>query len=200
MNKTLKIILSCVIALIIIIAAIFGVWVYLNRQTPTKVVTAYFTDLNTGKFEEATALLDNSENTSTSTEKNQSQAYFTTYASSIQATIIEEHTEKEKATVKVKVNKIDMQSIFEEYIKETFANLFSNANKTEEQLTTDSNQFFEEKIKDPNVKRMEKEYTLNLVKIDKEWKIVNDDALSKAVLDVEELSTSPEAVSETPVA
>ena len=200
MNKTLKIILSCVIALIIIIATIFGVWVYFNRQPPAKVVTAYFANLNAGKFDESTALLDNNENTSTSTEKNQSQAYFTTYAASIQATILEEHTEKDNATVKVKVNKIDMQSIFEEYIKVTFANLFSNANKTEEQLTTDSNQFFEEKIKDPNVKRMEKEYTLNLVKIDKEWKIVNDDALSKAVLDVEELSTSPEAVSETPVA
>ncbi len=81
-----------------------------------------------------------------------------------------------------------MQAIFEKYISEVYSNLFANTEKTEEQSDQDANNFFETELKKENVATTTKEYTINLIKINNKWKIVNDDNLAKSLLDVESLN------------
>lgn len=81
-----------------------------------------------------------------------------------------------------------MQAIFEKYISEVYSSLFENTNKTEEQSDQDANKFFESELKKADVKTITKDYTINLIKTNKTWKIVNDDNLAKSLLDVESLN------------
>lgn len=81
-----------------------------------------------------------------------------------------------------------MQAIFEKYISEVYSNLFANTNNTEEQSDQDANKFFESELKKEDVKTITKEYTINLIKTNNTWKIVNDDNLAKSLLDVESLN------------
>lgn len=130
------------------------------------------------------------------------EEYFNTYIKNFKVTILSEEinkNDKTKATVKISVEKIDMQSIFEEYIAKIYSTLFTDTTKSEDDIEQDSNAFFLEKVNDPNVKKITKEYSLNLINIDNEWKIVNDDNLSTAILDVESTNSSNSSIdSNTP--
>ncbi|MEG0873188.1 MAG: hypothetical protein RSE00_04465 [Clostridia bacterium] len=188
MKKNKKIIIITTVSLIVLVTISITVFMYLTRKTPTKTVNMFFSSISSGNIDSSNQFLDNTETTTSYVENAQNQTFFKKYVSSIHATVLEEKQEKDSATIKVAINKIDMQTIFEKYISEVYSNMFSNLNKTESQLNTDSNTFFDNELSNPNVQKIDKEYTLNLVKINKEWKIVNDDNLSKAILDVEPTS------------
>lgn len=188
MKKNTKTIIFAIVAAILL--AILGRFLLLNifTESPKKVAENYFSAVKKLDLSKSKSFLDNSEFTSSYIETAQEQDYFKTYINSLEIKKIDEikdKNNKDKTTIKILIKKIDMQLIFEKYISEIYAKLFTNTEKSDEQIKQDSNEFFKSELNKPALKTIEKEYTLNLIKINNKWKIVNDDNLSKAILDVE---------------
>ena len=188
MKKNTKTIIFAIVAAILL--AIVGRFLLLNifTESPKKVVENYFSAVKKLDLSKSKSFLENSEFTSSYIETAQEQDYFKTYINSLEIKKIDEikdKSNKDKTTIKILIEKIDMQLIFEKYISEIYAKLFTNTEKSDEQIKQDSNEFFKSELNKPDLKTIEKEYTLNLIKINNKWKMVNDDNLSKAILDVE---------------
>jgi hypothetical protein len=196
--KTNKKIIVFSIILAIILAITGRIFIsYTSKSTPKSVTKNYFETLKSGDIAKSKQYLDNTDTTTSYIENAQNQDYFNIYIKSFNIQTINYEIDKQDkniASVKILVDKIDMQLIFEQYISEIYSTLFTNTTKTDEEIEKDSNAFFLEQINKPDIKKIQKEYNLNLIKINNDWKVVNDDALSKAILDVESLNNSTDSI------
>ena len=155
-----------------------------KSQTPTDVVQTYFENVKKGDTEESTALIKSTlveteeieEENGIIEESNDEVDAITKealeiYLSKLEAKILSENIDGEKATVEVEVTGLNYANLILEVVSESLGRVFEGEDFREE----DMNSELLEKVKEGSTEK--RTGTVSLVKEDKEWKIESDDDL-----------------------
>lgn len=169
MKNKLKIMMMVVLSMFIVTGC--------ATTSPTEVVNNYFEEIKKGENAEVTEyLLESVESTDAGTESDDETEVdpkmdeaMKLYLSKIDAKVLSENIDKDKATVEVEVSGLNFSNIILELLEESLANAFSGVEMSDEDM---SNSILE-KIKSGKVET--RTGTVTLSKVDKEWKIDSED-------------------------
>lgn len=97
-----------------------------------------------------------------------------------------EKLDKDTVIVKAEITAIDMKPVLAEFIgnalQYAFANAFASPQPSEEEVNQKMIEMFVESISKEDLATVTKEVDMNVVKVDKKWKIEATDELSNALL------------------
>lgn len=169
MKNKLKIMIVVLLSMVIVTGC--------GTKSPTEVVNDYFNEIKKGENAEVTEyLLENIESTEDSTESNDETSQdpkieeaMKLYLSKLDAKVLSENIDKDKATVEVELSGLNFSNIILEIVQESISNVFSGVEMSDEDM---SNSILE-KVKSGKVETRTGNITLS--KVDKEWKINTDD-------------------------
>jgi hypothetical protein len=169
MKNKLKIMIVALLSMVIVTGC--------GTKSPTEVVNDYFNEIKKGENAEVTEyLLENIESTEDSTESNDETSQdpkieeaMKLYLSKLDAKVLSENIDKDKATVEVELSGLNFSNIILEILQESISNVFSGVEMSDEDM---SNSILE-KVKSGKVETRTGNITLS--KVDKEWKINTDD-------------------------
>ena len=172
MKNKLKIMIVALLSMVIVTGC--------GTKSPTEVVNDYFNEIKKGENAEVTEyLLENIESTEDSTESTESndetsqdpkiEEAMKLYLSKLDAKVLSENIDKDKATVEVELSGLNFSNIILEIVQESISNVFSGVEMSDEDM---SNSILE-KVKSGKVETRTGNITLS--KVDKEWKINTDD-------------------------
>lgn len=172
MKNKLKIMIVALLSMVIVTGC--------GTKSPTEVVNDYFNEIKKGENAEVTEyLLENIESTEDSTESTESndetsqdpkiEEAMKLYLSKLDAKVLSENIDKDKATVEVELSGLNFSNIILEILQESISNVFSGVEMSDEDM---SNSILE-KVKSGKVETRTGNITLS--KVDKEWKINTDD-------------------------
>ncbi len=169
MKNKLKIMIVALLSMVIVTGC--------GSKSPTEVVNDYFNEIKKGENAEVTEyLLENIESTEDSTESNDETSQdpkieeaMKLYLSKLDAKVLSENIDKDKATVEVELSGLNFSNIILEILQESISNVFSGVEMSDEDM---SNSILE-KVKSGKVETRTGNITLS--KVDKEWKINTDD-------------------------
>ncbi|CEN77921.1 DUF4878 domain-containing protein [Paraclostridium sordellii] len=175
MKNKIKLMLMIVLSMTILTAC--------GGDSPTKVVDSYFKELKSGKnTQAANHLFANVENKEDKGDKKDSKMDKNTeeavklYLSKLDAKVLSEKIDGDKATVEVEVKGLNFAQLMVEVIQDNLANVFGGEQPTDDQL----NAQLLEKVK--NGKPQTRKGKINLTKSDKGWQIKQDENLTSLVL------------------
>lgn len=148
-----------------------------SSESPSDVVNNYFTEIKKGMNENMSQLFTDSlqeenanENEEVSPEMTEAMKI---YVSKIDAKVLSESIEGDKANVKVELSSINIGKVMMEVLEDNISKMFEVQENMSENLDAD----FLEKIKSASVEK--REGSVNLVKSDNTWTIEQDDDLTK---------------------
>ena len=167
--KKIKIILMIVLSMAIVTGC--------GAKSPTEVVNHYFSEMKKGENADlANYLLENVELQNKEDNKDKDEESdpkmdeaMKIYLSKLDAKVLSEKIDGDKATVEVEVSGLNFSNIILEIMEESVASIFSGSEMTEEDM---SNSVLE-KVKSGKIDT--RTGTITLSKVDKEWKINTDD-------------------------
>lgn len=169
MKNKLKIMIVALLSMVIVTGC--------GTKSPTEVVNDYFNEIKKGENAEVTEyLLENIESKEDSTESNDETSQdpkieeaMKLYLSKLDAKVLSENIDKDKATVEVELSGLNFSNIILEIVQESISNVFSGVEMSDEDM---SNSILE-KVKSGKVETRTGNITLS--KVDKEWKINTND-------------------------
>ncbi len=148
-----------------------------SSESPSDVVNNYFTEIKKGMNENMSQLFTDSlqeENTSENEEVSPEMTEaMKVYVSKIDAKVLSESIEGDKANVKVELSSINIGKVMMEVLEDNISKMFEVQENMSENLDAD----LLEKIKSASVEK--REGSVNLVKSDNTWTIEQDDDLTK---------------------
>lgn len=154
-----------------------------SSKSPSDVVNAYFTELKKGDSEQAGEFIESTiskteEETSSEKDKTDEvmEEALKIYLSKIDAKVLSEKVEEDKATVEVEINGPNFSNMMMEVIGESLSQAFSGNEVGEDYMSKS----FLEKVKES--KSETRTGKVNLTKEDKEWKIKSDDNILSLML------------------
>lgn len=167
--KKLKMILMIVLSMVVVTGC--------GSKSPTEVVDYYFSEIKKGENSDITKyLLESTDSESEKTEGEEAneldpkmEEAMNIYLSKLNAKVLSEKIDGDKATVEVEVTGLSFTDIMLEVLQESLANAFSGTEMTDEQM---SNSVLE-KVK--SGKEETRTGNITLSKVDKEWKIDTED-------------------------
>lgn len=168
---------AVVIAIIAILTAMI-----VTSSDPKKSVEGLLTNLKAGDFAKAQEYLsgDEASLTDVSTDQEAQKALFSKLAWKVKKV----NQESDKATVEVEITNKDFQTVVNNYAKKVVSAAKeaigngSTANISEQ----DFQSYFVDELKNDQIQTTTVTKTINVVKTDKKWKVVSDDALVSAIL------------------
>lgn len=168
MKNKLKIMMMAILSIFILTGC--------GTKSPTEVVNSYFDEIKKGENAEVTEyLLESVESEEDSTDSDENQAdpkmeeAMKLYLSKIDAKVLSENIEKDKATVEVEVSGLNFSNIILEVLQESLSSAFSGVEMSDEEI---SNSVLE-KVKSGKIET--RTGTVTLSKDEKEWKINTED-------------------------
>lgn len=177
MKKNKILIIS--ILVIMCFSLVYLAYVFLNsKEAPKTIVNKYYSYEKNLNKEEAINLLENYDKNKS--ENKTDQDVLKKYMNKFSWNVENQDINGDKATVKVRINKIDMKEIYTKIFTLSFSNAFDN-NKTDEQKDKESTTLLNTELDKTDLKMLDEIYTINLIKKDSTWKIVSDDNLSKSL-------------------
>lgn len=180
MNKKILLI-SGVVVLILILLGVCAFLYLSNENSPKAVVNQYYKYQKQLDTDNSQKLVDNpTEYNKDEQAKINTKKYMEKFSWNIESQKIDGN----KATVKVRINKVDMQELSKKLIGVAFANAFDTT-KTEEEKNKELTNTWNNEIDRKDVKMIDQIYTINLVKKDSKWKIANDSNLSQSLSNTE---------------
>ena len=193
--------LALILAMMLSTTLLYGC----GGKTPTAVVNEYFEKIKSGNtdveklfsmVEEEIEEVEESDETSESDDFSEEvKNKLLEKIKDINYTVNSESIDGDSAKVNVTVKGMDLNIVLGKVIQEAFsfvfAQAFSGTEMTEEESNAYFNSLFSKYIDE--VTYSERTLDIELTKVDKEWKIVENDAISKLLLGIDESTFDSEA-------
>lgn len=169
-------IISGVVALVVILLIILLTVLAVTSTNPKQATEGMLTNLKAGEFEKAQEFVaGENELLSESAKELDTEIQKQLFNKlSWKFTNIVEEKDKEEATIEIEITNKDLKSIVREIIKEAVANNQMSKDELEKALT--------EALKNENVQTISTTATIQAIKEDKKWKIVDNEALEEAIM------------------
>lgn len=167
-----KITLTLIIVLSMIVLAGCG------ASSPKDVVNSYFKEIKSGENNEVANYIVGTvdEQTATNQDKDPKlEEAINIYISKLDAKVLSEKVDGEKATVEVELNGLNFGKVMISVLQENIADIFSGKDQSSEDIGKD----FLKTIK--TAKEETRKGKINLTKVDNKWKIQQDNDLISLV-------------------
>ena len=170
------------VVIVLLVAALLTVMI-VTSSAPKKSLDALLTNLKAGDFEKAQQYLSGDTNLSTDDLDQETQKLLFDKLNWKIDKVTE--TDENNATIEVEITTKDFQTIVNNYMKKALdavKGAITGGDSTESFSSQDFENYFIEELKDEGIETTTVTTTVNAVKEGKEWKIVSDESLVKALL------------------
>lgn len=169
MKNKLKMMITVALSMVIVTGC--------GAKSPTEVVNSYFEEIKKGEnaqvteyiLENVESIEENTTNSEEVKEDSKMEEAMKIYLSKLDAKVLSEEIDGDKASVEVEITGLNFSNIILEILGETLSNAFSGIETTEE----DTSNSVLEKVKNGKVET--RTGTVTLSKVDKVWKIESED-------------------------
>ena len=183
-NKVLKIVLVILILAVVAVAVVFGI-LKLTAKNPADSVTGLVECLKNGDFQGANVYVngDNTEALGIDSETEDIEM-IKLFFSNLNLNIVEVTKDKDQAIVKAEITNTDLNTIMQNYMKKALELAMSsiNTSSTTEDMETQLQEYFKSQFTSTEIENVTTSVDIVLTKVDKEWKVVIDEALRDALL------------------
>lgn len=183
-NKVLKIVLVILILAVVAVAVVFGI-LKLTAKNPADSVTGLVECLKNGDFQGANVYVngDNTEALGIDSETEDIEM-IKLFFSNLNLNIVEVTKDKDQAIVKAEITNKDLNTIMQNYMKKALELAMSsiNTSSTTEDMETQLQEYFKSQFTSTEIENVTTSVDIVLTKVDKEWKVVIDEALRDALL------------------
>ena len=183
-NKVLKIVLAILILAVVAVAVVFGI-LKLTAKNPADSVTGLVECLKNGDFQGANVYVngDNTEALGIDSETEDIEM-IKLFFSNLNLNIVEVTKDKDQAIVKAEITNTDLNTIMQNYMKKALELAMSsiNTSSTTEDMETQLQEYFKSQFTSTEIENVTTSVDIVLTKVDKEWKVVIDEALRDALL------------------
>lgn len=183
-NKVLKIVLAVLVLVVVIVAVVFGI-LKLTAKNPADSVTGLVECLKNGDFQGANVYVngDNTEALGIDSETEDIEM-IKLFFSNLNLNIVEVTKDKDQAIVKAEITNKDLNTIMQNYMKKALELAMSsiNTSTTTEDMETQLLDYFKSQFTSTEIENVTTSVDIVLTKVDKEWKVVIDEALRDALL------------------
>lgn len=183
-NKVLKIVLAILILAVVAVAVVFGI-LKLTAKNPADSVTGLVECLKDGDFQGANVYVngDNTEALGIDSETEDIEM-IKLFFSNLNLNIVEVTKDKDQAIVKAEITNKDLNTIMQNYMKKALELAMSsiNTSSTTEDMETQLQEYFKSQFTSTEIENVTTSVDIVLTKVDKEWKVVIDEALRDALL------------------
>lgn len=183
-NKVLKIVLVILILAVVAVAVVFGI-LKLTAKNPADSVTGLVECLKDGDFQGANVYVngDNTEALGIDSETEDIEM-IKLFFTNLNLNIVEVTKDKDQAIVKAEITNKDLNTIMQNYMKKALELAMSsiNTSSTTEDMETQLQEYFKSQFTSTEIENVTTSVDIVLTKVDKEWKVVIDEALRDALL------------------
>lgn len=183
-NKVLKIVLAILILAVVAVAVVFGI-LKLTAKNPADSVTGLVECLKNGDFQGANVYVngDNTEALGIDSETEDIEM-IKLFFTNLNLNIVEVTKDKDQAIVKAEITNKDLNTIMQNYMKKALELAMSsiNTSSTTEDMETQLQEYFKSQFTSTEIENVTTSVDIVLTKVDKEWKVVIDEALRDALL------------------
>lgn len=183
-NKVLKIVLAILILAVVAVAVVFGI-LKLTAKNPADSVTGLVECLKDGDFQGANVYVngDNTEALGIDSETEDIEM-IKLFLTNLNLNIVEVTKDKDQAIVKAEITNKDLNTIMQNYMKKALELAMSsiNTSSTTEDMETQLQEYFKSQFTSTEIENVTTSVDIVLTKVDKEWKVVIDEALRDALL------------------
>lgn len=183
-NKVLKIVLAILILAVVAVAVVFGI-LKLTTKNPADSVTGLVECLKNGDFQGANVYVngDNTEALGIDSETEDIEM-IKLFFTNLNLNIVEVTKDKDQAIVKAEITNKDLNTIMQNYMKKALELAMSsiNTSSTTEDMETQLQEYFKSQFTSTEIENVTTSVDIVLTKVDKEWKVVIDEALRDALL------------------
>lgn len=183
-NKVLKIVLAVLVLVVVIVAVVFGI-LKLTAKNPADSVTGLVECLKNGDFQGANVYVngDNTEALGIDSETEDIEM-IKLFFSNLNLNIVEVTKDKDQAIVKAEITNKDLNTIMQNYMKKALELAMSSikTSTTTEDMETQLLDYFKSQFTSTEIENVTTSVDIVLTKVDKEWKVVIDEALRDALL------------------
>ncbi len=183
-NKVLKIVLAILILAVVAVAVVFGI-LKLTAKNPADSVTGLVECLKDGDFQGANVYVngDNTEALGIDSETEDIEM-IKLFFTNLNLNIVEVTKDKDQAIVKAEITNKDLNTIMQNYMKKALELAMSsiNTSSTTEDMETQLQEYFKSQFTSTEIENVTTSVDIVLTKVDKEWKVVIDEALRDALL------------------
>ena len=183
-NKVLKIVLAILILAVVAVVVVFGI-LKLTAKNPADSVTGLVECLKNGDFQGANVYVngDNTEALGIDSETEDIEM-IKLFFTNLNLNIVEVTKDKDQAIVKAEITNKDLNTIMQNYMKKALELAMSsiNTSSTTEDMETQLQEYFKSQFTSTEIENVTTSVDIVLTKVDKEWKIVIDEALRDALL------------------
>lgn len=188
-NKLLVIICCAILAVVVIFGVVFGITkISKGGKNPADSVTGFIEALKNVEVEKAAGYTTDGNTGSLDLESNNEDAVemVKLYFKNLQYSVKNTTKEKDTAVVTVEISNKDLKTIFAMYATKAYeialSKLNGNSNTTELDMETEMLEYFKTLFDSQEVQTVTNTVDVKLNKVDKEWKVVVDEALTDAML------------------
>lgn len=183
-NKVLKIVLAILILAVVAVAVVFGI-LKLTAKNQADSVTGLVECLKDGDFQGANVYVngDNTEALGIDSETEDIEM-IKLFFTNLNLNIVEVTKDKDQAIVKAEITNKDLNTIMQNYMKKALELAMSsiNTSSTTEDMETQLQEYFKSQFTSTEIENVTTSVDIVLTKVDKEWKVVIDEALRDALL------------------
>ncbi len=188
-NKLLVIICCAILAVVVVFGVVFGITkISKGGKNPADSVTGFIEALKNVEVEKAAGYTTDGNTGSLDLESNNEDAVemVKLYFKNLQYSVKNTTKEKDTAVVTVEISNKDLKTIFAMYATKAYeialSKLNGNSNTTELDMETEMLEYFKTLFDSQEVQTVTNTVDVKLNKVDKEWKVVVDEALTDAML------------------
>lgn len=188
-NKLLVIIACVVLAVVVIVGLVFGITkISKGGKNPADSVTGFIDALKNVEIEKAAAFTIDGKNDTfdLGTDSENAIEMVKLYFKNLQYSVKNTTKEKDTAVVTLEISNKDLKSIISMYtakaLEIALSKLSENPNATEADMETELLNYFKTLFDSEEIETVTTTVDVNLNKVDKEWKVVVDEALRDAML------------------
>ena len=170
------------VVIVLLVAALLTVMI-VTSSVPKKSLDALLTNLKAGDFEKAQQYLSGDMDLSTGELDQETQKLLFNKLNWKINKVTE--TDENSATIEVEITTKDFQTIVNNYMQkalEAVRGAITGNDSTESFSSQDFEKYFIEELKNEEIETTTVTTTVNAIKEDKDWKIVSDESLVKALL------------------
>ncbi|MCI8411177.1 MAG: DUF4878 domain-containing protein [Clostridia bacterium] len=168
-----------IIALVVIAIIAVLTFMIVTSTDPKKTVEGLFTDLKAGDFEKAQEFINvNEEDTTELLDENLNEETKTLFFDKLSWKVIKVTENGNEASVEVEITNKNYKTIITNMMQKALKAAFSGKEVTEQE----SQNYLTEELKNEQVEMTTVTKTINVVKVDKKWKVVQNDELVDSLL------------------
>jgi len=185
--------LKRIILMIMVLTLAFGVY-GCSSKSPSNTVKNYLEQVKKGENGDFSKLLNQTldkakkeKETPKKETSSESTKKITDSMKSLTYTVNSEKIDGDSATVNVKVNGPDIATVLATFFQKAISTAFSQAFSGNSSTKEETDKFYENMLLESlnDIKYTERTGDISLTKVDGEWKINNNDALTKLLINIE---------------